>query len=117
MGTILRLAKIWGFSYGNDTERAYKKVFTGFEDRLGAIFRDECLRWLKALRNAIVHNATYADREFCRLVEKHPLFSSVEEGQRIPIDGGTIGTLVNAAALQAESLVGFVDEWLKNNAT
>lgn len=112
MGTLLASMKKWDFANRRETWDAYIKVFPELKAQIDAIFNDENLRWLAAIRNVVVHNACVADAEFVKLVKRNPILNSVPEGERITLDGDLLGPIAAAGFEQGKALVAFVDEWL-----
>jgi hypothetical protein len=115
MGTALVYMKNWDFSRRDDAATAYKKAFRDDTSVIEEVFKNKELGWLAAARNAIVHNAGLADREFVKLVSGHPQWGLLEIGHRIPMDGEVVGTLAASAFAQGKRLIAFVDKWLADN--
>lgn len=115
MGTLLRRIKKWDFARRQDTKDAYIKAFGKSESELVDIFDDQKVRWLSAIRNAIVHNGQIADQEFVTLVAKHPTLSAISEGDNIRLESGMVADLINAMIDRGIALMGFVDVWLLKN--
>lgn len=115
MGTLLR--NKWDFARRNEAKEAYLKTFRGKEARksLEEILDDNNLGWLAALRNAITHNGSVADREFVQLMHGHPEMSKIKNGEPISLRGSLVRALMEAASRRGVELIKFVDNWLVNN--
>jgi hypothetical protein len=117
MGDLLYAMKKWDFGNRWETRDAYVKLFPESKSQIDAIFKNESLRFLAAIRNAVVHNASYADLEFVKLVKRHPTLNAVTVGERIPVDGEMLGPIAASGFEQGKALLLFVDEWLTSNKT
>ena len=115
-GTVLRRHQRWNFSSRREGREAYLTVF---EKPHHAVIRaaldDKRLRWLVAVRNAIVHAAGKADASYAELAAGHPVLSKVIAGARVPIDGALCGELVPAGLACCRVLLQFVDGWMASN--
>jgi hypothetical protein len=100
---------------GSRPRDAYIKVFPEAKSQIDAIFTNEPLRWLAAIRNVVVHNACRADAEFVKLVKGHPTLNAVAVGDRIPVDGEVLGQSAAAGFEQGKALLLFIDKWLTDN--
>jgi hypothetical protein len=85
MGTILK--NKWDFARRTEVIKAYTSAFRDIKHDLHLLFNEDKLRWLNAMRNAIVHAGGRADSEFIKLVSKHPVLSGIKEHETIRIDG------------------------------
>jgi hypothetical protein len=68
-----------------------------------------------ATRNALVHCAGHADREFVNLVEKHPSLKEIKIGAPILLEGTLVRDLVNSTNEKGVELLQFADAWLRKN--
>ena len=65
-----------------------------------------------AVRNAIVHKAGKADREFLRRVTNSRRLSAIHEGQSIPINGLLLSELVPPVIIKAVEFQNAVGVWI-----
>jgi len=109
LGDLLR--EKWDFGRRDETRDAYKAAF-GLtpEDasELDNIFDNIELRWLAAMRNALVHRGGIADEQFLSLVETHPTWGKTEVGKPITINGLLAAPLVENAIGRGLKLLAFV---------
>jgi hypothetical protein len=117
MGDLLCAMQKWDFANRRETRDAYVKVFPESKSQIDTIFTNEGLRCLAAIRNAVVHNACYADAEFVKLVTRFPTLNAITVGDRIRIDGDVFGQIAMAGFEQGKALLLFADEWLTNNTS
>lgn len=116
MGTILRRDQKWNFSSRRQSREAYMTVFEkSHHAAIRVAFDDKRLRWLFAVRNAVVHAAGAADRPYLELAAGHPVLSQVAAGAQIPIDGVICYELVPACLECCRALLQFVDGWMVSN--
>jgi hypothetical protein len=110
LGDLLR--DKWDFGRRDETRDAYKAAFAATPDdasELDEIFDNIELRWLAALRNALVHRGGIADEQFLSLVETHPTLGKTEVGEPITINGLLAAPLVGNAIGRGLKLLAFVD--------
>jgi hypothetical protein len=113
MGTVLR--RKWRFDNRREAQKAYECIFKKLHPQIKIIFENKSLKWLAALRNAFVHNAGIVDNEFRKLVKDHPSLGLIPNAKPIPLDGKLVRDLGWETVAQARSLLGMVDDWLKQN--
>jgi hypothetical protein len=94
---------------------AYKRAFNCSFSSLDSNV-DRSLFALAQIRNAIVHNAGLADKPFLdKMVEiasPLPQFVGLQLGDRVPIDGELVKTLVVGSIDASVKLIADVDSWL-----
>jgi hypothetical protein len=88
---------------------AYNKTFR--EKSIADVFRDSGLRSLSAVRNALVHNAGKADKDFTQQVSGDDRFRHLKPDDDIPLDGAVVSQLAASAIRQGVTLIRVVDEW------
>jgi hypothetical protein len=111
MGTVLQ--RKWNFARRNESHEAYLRAFgKAWSSEIAAIFTDQKLGWLTALRNVIVHNAGVADSEFRDLVLDHPTLKLVKSDEKINLEGTMVSELCANALNQGIALTRFVDSRL-----
>jgi len=114
LGTLLR--EQFDFGRRELLEKAYRKVFYKNESEIDAIFADDKLNWVAALRNIIVHDAGKATQLFEKLVALHPYLKNFPAPNFVPLDGVLVLEMVNIVIAKGKALLDFVDDWIKNNA-
>jgi hypothetical protein len=110
MGSLLRGK--WDFGRRDETCDAYKAAFGARPtdaSEVDSIFENTELRWLAALRNALVHRGGLADEGFLSLVEQHPTLNKSETDKPIKLDGSLAKPLIESAIDCSSKLLAFVD--------
>lgn len=110
MGKMLRhkvrFTTLW------EMRRAYCQAFSKDFDAIADALADHAFDHLAAVRNAIVHKAGKADREFLRRVTKSPRLSAIQEGHNIPIDGLLLSELIPPVIIKAVEFLNAVGVWI-----
>jgi hypothetical protein len=113
LGTIFRSQKRWDFANRIKAAEAYRKVFCIARDdtrraTLSRIFDDLKLRWLAALRHALVHHGGRATTEFLRQTKAHKSFPKTPKDAQIHLDGVIVSELVENSIQCGMRLIRFV---------
>lgn len=110
MGEMLRhkvrFTTLW------EIRRAYCQAFSKDFDAIAAALSDHAFDHLAAIRNAIVHKAGKADRQFVRFVKKSPRLSAIREGDNIPINGLLLSELIPPVIIKAVEFLNAVGVWI-----
>jgi hypothetical protein len=113
MGTALKPK--YNFSKLHRAREAYWRAFSKNRTDVCSAISDRSLDDLNAVRNVIVHRAGFADAEFVAKRPKRPPFHAVQIGDRIPIDGPTVESLIKPAMETSIRLLRSVDQWIVTN--
>jgi hypothetical protein len=108
MGTILK--EKFRFSELAQIRDAYWKAFGSKE--IGEIIERDCISTLAALRHIFVHRAGFVDRQFKRDTSACALVATIEEDQRVPIDGPFVRALISPVLAAVGDLIAAVDKWM-----
>jgi hypothetical protein len=116
MGTLLRERREFEFTNRHEIRNAYLKIFPRNKEELRAILESKVVRWTSATRNALVHKAGLADKEFCDLVRDHPVLRKTGRDDRIHLDCEVMYELIQGIVDEATRLLKFVDSWMQSHA-
>lgn len=112
MGSLLESK--WDFARRPRMIDAYVSVFRDIKKELKQLFSEDKLRWLNALRNAIVHNGGRADAEFVKIVAKNSYLNIFGNSQVIRIDGAFVADYNKYTTDIVERLATTIHTWLSN---
>jgi len=119
VGQIFKADTSFGLKFDtyDGLRTAYEKAFgeshgfSAFDSQ-----QDRSLLELSQVRNAIVHCAGNADKQFISTMVQndspHPEFANLSENDSIPIDGEITKTLVAGGLKASVKLISDVDQWL-----
>ncbi len=110
MGTVLR--ERFSFSVLPSIRLAYSQAFSKDHDQIKAAIEHTSFDVLAAVRNAIVHKAGIADKEFRDTVKRLGIFVDVPVGGRIALDGGVLNSILKPAFANVIELFASVDQWI-----
>jgi hypothetical protein len=110
MGTLLRNEN--NFTRLEGIRKAYSEAFFEHANKIDASLSDRSLDALNIVRNVFVHRAGRADKEYSSRAKSFPILPQLENGDRLPINGGLVGQLIGPVMKKSMELLEAVDSWL-----
>jgi len=100
-----------------DSLDKFKKYYRAAFQSEGIVdaLRDPELFALSEVRNALIHSGGIVDKGFFKHMKSHPVWSTVNLGDDIPLDGQRVAFLTDTVIARGTEVVRGVDSWLDAN--
>jgi hypothetical protein len=108
MGDVLE--SDWKFTRSDQSREAWTRIFGGRKAELKKLFDDKNLRWLRSLRNSIVHYGGRAKYKFKNDVGDHHYLKTVLDGELYVLDGQLVSSLINPSISLGADLITFAEQ-------
>lgn len=115
MGTLWRNDNRYNFQILNSIREAYANAFDVDEDKVLNLIYDECITCLSACRNIIVHNASFADKQFIEQVDGIELLSNISVGDKLKLNGDLVRKISTESLRVIRELIIAVDSWISDH--